>query len=73
MPDSVHQATGATLLAHQDFWAKEDRPTNRDMERLEPEEKSLYDDLRQDQLAPALRLEQKRIGFAWVKAAIFKD
>jgi hypothetical protein len=63
----------ATLLAHQDFWAKEDRPTNRDMERLEPEEKSLYDDLRQDRLAPALRLEQERIGFAWVKAAIFKD
>lgn len=61
----------ATLLAHRDFWGKEDQPTTRNLERLEPEEKSLYDDLRHDRLAPALRLEQERIGFAWVEAAIF--
>ncbi len=62
----------ATLLAHRDFWGKEDRPTARDLERLRPEEKSLYDDLRYDRLAPALRLEQEQVGFAWVKAEILR-
>lgn len=60
----------ATLLAHRDFWGKEEQPTTRDLDRLEPEEKSLFDDLRCDRLAPALRLEQERIGFTWAKAAI---
>jgi hypothetical protein len=62
----------ATLLAHRDFWGKEDQPANCNLYRLDPEEKSLYDDLRHDQLAPNLRLEQERIGFTWVKAAILR-
>jgi hypothetical protein len=61
-----------TLLSHRDFWGKEESPTNRELERLKPEEKSLYDDLRHDRLAPALRLEQERIGFARAKSAILR-
>ena len=57
----------ATLLAHRTLWGREDTPTQRDLSRLHPEEASLYDDLRRDRLAPALRLEQERIGFAWVE------
>jgi len=60
----------ATLLEHQAFWGGEDSPTARELERLRPEELALYDDLRFNRIAPALRLEQERIGFAWVEAAL---
>lgn len=60
----------ATLLAHRDFWTREDAPTKRALNRLKPDEASLYEDLRQDTIAPALRLEQERIGFAWLEAAL---
>lgn len=60
----------ATLLQHKDFWGAEDRPTNRELERLQPAEAALYDDLRCNRIAAALRLEQERIGFAWVEAAL---
>jgi len=59
-----------TLLAHRDFWGREDSPTQRELSRLHPDEASLYDDLRRDRIAPALRLEQERIGYAWVQAAL---
>lgn len=60
----------ATLLEHQAFWGGEDSSTARELERLRPEESALYDDLRFNRIAPALRLEQERIGFAWVEAAL---
>jgi hypothetical protein len=60
----------ATLLDHRVFWVSEDNQTSRQLERLRPEESALYDDLRFNRIAPALRLEQERIGFAWVNTAL---
>ncbi|TXT26360.1 MAG: cytoplasmic protein [Gallionellaceae bacterium] len=60
----------ATLLEHQALWGVEDSPTVRELERLQPDELALYDDLRFNRIAPALRLEQERIGFAWVEVAL---
>jgi hypothetical protein len=60
----------ATLMAHQPLWGREDTPTQRELRRLHPDEASLYDDLRLDRIAPALRMEQERIAYAWVQAAL---
>ncbi len=60
----------ATLLAFETHWGEEDRQTLRDLPRLEPEEGALYDDLRDNRLRRNLRLEQERIGFGWVEAAL---
>lgn len=62
----------ATLLEHRSFWGSEDRPTSRELERLRPEEQALYDDLRHNCIAPALRLEQERIGYAWINIELEK-
>ncbi|TYP87800.1 uncharacterized protein DUF2220 [Nitrosomonas communis] len=60
----------ATLLAFEAQWGIETQPTGRELSRLTPEEKALYDDLRDNRLRKNLRLEQERIGFDWVKAAL---
>ncbi len=59
-----------TLMAHKPLWGREDTPTLRELSRLHPDEARLYDDLRQDRIASALRLEQERIAYAWVQAAL---
>lgn len=61
-----------TLLAHREPWGKEDRPTDRDLPRLTPDEATLYDDLRRGRIAPALRLEQERVGFGRLLAELGK-
>lgn len=60
----------ATLLEHRAVWGNEDRPTFRQLERLNAEESALFDDLRFDCISPSLRLEQERIGFAWINAEL---
>ena len=60
----------ATLLAFESQWGEESAPTLRDLPRLTPPEQVLYDDLRDNRLRKNLRLEQERIGFEWVKAAL---
>ena len=60
----------ATLLAFATHWGEEDRQTLRDLPRLNAEEGALYDDLRDNRLRRNLRLEQERIGFGWVEAAL---
>ena len=60
----------ATLLAHRPLWGREATPTQRALSRLQADEAGLYDDLRHDRIGPAVRLEQERIGFAWVQAAL---
>ena len=60
----------ATLLAFEAQWGVEDNQTLRDLPRLNLEECTLYDDLRDNRLGPNLRLEQERIGFNWVEAAL---
>lgn len=60
----------ATLLAHQGHWGREAEPVHHDLPRLTAAERSLYDDLRGHRLRESLRLEQERIGFRWVEAAL---
>ncbi|MEN9316473.1 MAG: hypothetical protein RIS35_2866 [Pseudomonadota bacterium] len=56
-----------TLLAHRAHWGTEPEPVRHDLPRLTREEAEVYDDLRFDRLQPALRLEQERVGFGWVR------
>ncbi|TXT40160.1 MAG: hypothetical protein FD135_1554 [Comamonadaceae bacterium] len=67
----------ATLLAHPTQWGDEPQPVLRDLPRLNADEAALFDDLRTQRLRPGraassagVRLEQERIGFDWVKAAL---
>ena len=60
----------AILLAFEAQWGVEDKQTLRDLPRLNTEECALYDDLRDNRLSSNLRLEQERIGFGWVEAAL---
>ncbi|MBE2260725.1 MAG: hypothetical protein IAE88_17845 [Rhodobacteraceae bacterium] len=59
-----------TLFAFETQWGEEDRQTLRDLPRLKPSERALYDDLRDNRLRRNLRLEQERIGFGWVESAL---
>ena len=61
----------ATLMAHEAQWSDEPQPTQRELTRLDEDERRLYDDLRWRRLREsALRLEQERIGFGWVEQAV---
>lgn len=53
----------ATLMAFKSVWGREDNPLTRDLLRLREEERSLYDDLRDQRIRANLRLEQEFIGF----------
>ena len=57
-----------TLDAHRAAWGVEDRPYRGDLTRLTAAERDLYDDLRDNRIREALRLEQELIGFDWVCA-----
>ena len=59
-----------TLLAFEALWGEEEKQTRRDLPRLSAAESALYDDLRDNRIRKNLRLEQERIGFAWVMAAV---
>ena len=60
----------AIFIAHTEHWGKEAQPSSRDLCRLSQEEKALYDDLRDQRLGKNLRLEQERIHFHYVLAAL---
>jgi hypothetical protein len=60
----------ATLMAHEVFWGNEDDQVTRDLPRLTARERELFDDLRDNRIRRGLRLEQERVGFGWVKAAL---
>ncbi len=60
----------ATLLACESMWGEEEKQTLRDLPRLDGDERALYDDLRDNRIRPRLRLEQERIGFGRVQAAL---
>lgn len=59
-----------TLLAHQPLWGEEDKPTSRDLHNLKPHEMELYREIINNRYRKNLRLEQERIGFSWLKAAL---
>ena len=60
----------STLLAFEPLWGKEEKQTLRYLPRLTAEERTLYDDLRDNRIREKLRLEQERIGFNWVESAL---
>jgi hypothetical protein len=60
----------ATLLAFAALWGEEEKQTLRELPRLSTAESALYNDLRDNRLGKNLRLEQERIGFHWVEAAL---
>jgi len=59
-----------TLMKHRLLWGHEPKQEIRNMERLTADECALYDDLRSNRLGDHVRLEQERIGFAYVTAAV---
>ena len=60
----------ATLMAHESHWGEEPLPGSRDLPRLNAAELAVYNTLRDNRLRPRLRLEQERIGFGSVRAAL---
>lgn len=60
----------ATLVEHRGFWGTEEKPTRRELSRLNETELTLYNDLRDNRLHINLRLEQERIRFGWVRAQV---
>lgn len=70
----------STLVAHESQWGDETQLTLRDLPRLNSAEVALFDELRDKclradllgakQPSAGVRLEQERIGFDWVKAAL---
>ncbi|CAN7622996.1 DUF2220 family protein [Pseudoduganella sp. LjRoot289] len=60
----------ATLMAHQTAWGLEPAPVRHDLPRLDADERLLYDELRDNRIQPGLRLEQERIGYAWLEQAL---
>ena len=59
-----------TLLAHRGQWVTEPSPARADVDYLDPAETDLYRDLAANRLGPAVRLEQERVSFAAVEAAL---
>lgn len=59
-----------TLMKHENQWVTEPKPVRRELLRLTIEERALFEDLRDDKIGHAVRLEQERIGFTWVRTAL---
>ncbi len=59
-----------TLLAHRPFWVTEPEPFTGDLPNLSDVEAALYEALRSGELGENVRLEQERIGYSQVEAAI---
>jgi hypothetical protein len=55
-----------TLLAHKNLWGHEPQPTDRTLTRLNEAELEVYHGLQSGRWAPQLRLEQEKIGYAWI-------
>lgn len=64
----------ATLHAHRRLWGSEeiDKRYAGDLARLTADECRLFQELRDDVHGERVRMEQERIGFAWVREAIAK-
>ncbi len=59
-----------TLLTHKSHWVGEPSPTNQCLEYLNGDEMELYKDLVEDRYAEHVRLEQERVRFSYVDAAV---
>jgi hypothetical protein len=60
----------ATLLAHEAHWDREPSPVNVHLPHLTADEAALYRDLVEEEFGPAVRLEQERIGYPRIEAAV---
>jgi hypothetical protein len=60
----------ATLLAHENQWVQEPEPVASYLAHLGPAETDLYRDLVEDALGVAVRLEQERISYSAIEAAV---
>lgn len=60
----------ATLMASRDLWVREEDPHSGPLPRLTDEESALFADLSGDRLGERVRLEQERIPFHQVEAAV---
>ncbi|MCF6291099.1 MAG: DUF2220 family protein [Desulfobacterales bacterium] len=61
-----------TLMAHRSLWGREEEAKRclLTLEHLGDQEQKLYHDLRDNRIGQAVRLEQERIGFSTVQAAL---
>jgi len=59
-----------TLLGHRPLWGTEPQPERRPLARLTADESALYEQLRDNHWGAQLRLEQERIGFDTLQAAL---
>ncbi len=62
----------ATLHQHLTHCSQESSPIQHDLARLTPAELALYNDLRDNRIGKHLRLEQERVGFAWLSNVLQK-
>lgn len=62
----------ATLQAHRPAWGREaeHKRFSGELDRLNDSEQTLFQALKHDQLAPALRLEQEHVRQGWLQAAL---
>ena len=60
----------STLLAHRDQLTNEPSPTNASLHHLTAEESDLYRDLIEDRFSSAVRLEQERVRFGFLRDAL---
>ncbi|GAA0247243.1 DUF3322 and DUF2220 domain-containing protein [Saccharothrix mutabilis subsp. mutabilis] len=60
----------ATLLDHESHWAREDKPVNSVLPALTPAEAALYRDLVEGTFGESVRLEQERIRYSAISAAL---
>lgn len=69
-----------TLMVHERLWGEEPDQVRRDLGRLDPDERQLYDDLCAGRIEMSarvrgdagIRLEQERISFGWMEDALMK-
>ncbi|CRN01907.1 hypothetical protein [Pseudomonas sp. 34 E 7] len=59
-----------TLEAHKELWGQESRQVAHDLPFLTPEERGLFDELRDNRLGSGVRLEQEHVGFGWLERAL---
>ena len=58
------------LMDHETIWGEEPSQVIHELPRLNDEERTLFNTLRGNLIRNGLRLEQERVGFKWVEAAV---
>lgn len=59
-----------TFFAHRAMWGHEPAPSTESLDRLTPGERDLHRELVRGTHGERLRLEQERVSFGWVRAAL---